>query len=293
LWGVLIRAAPGPDFSRGGVRSWSVRECPWQMVANGTEEGQPPAAPGAPAEPVGDAAVPKKRSRWGTKTESADAAVAAAPGGGEDGGDAKRQRKSKVRLSGRTRGRAPPSARARAPAPAPASLARPCHPTRNLTRPLGCAQWDAATLAQMAVDVANQNDASRISKDALAKAQRMAAIQAQIQQQMQNLQAVPGAGAGFGMLGSAMVGIPGIAAPGLMMAKKETFMPAPLILDDKGRHVDSSGKEVVQKAEAVATLKANQVQRYLRNDMCVCMQRAISGLVAGNWGSCLPLRAEQ
>jgi hypothetical protein len=116
----------------------------------------------------------------------------------------------------------------------------------------------------MAVDVANQNDASRISKDALAKAQRMAAIQAQIQQQMQNLQAVPGAGAGFGMLGSAMVGIPGIAAPGLMMAKKETFMPAPLILDDKGRHVDSSGKEVVQKAEAVATLKANQV----RNDIC-------------------------
>ena len=145
----------------------------------------------------------------------------------------------------------------------------------------------------MAVDVANQNDASRISKDALAKAQRMAAIQAQIQQQMQNLQAVPGAGAGFGMLGSAMVGIPGIAAPGLMMAKKETFMPAPLILDDKGRHVDSSGKEVVQKAEAVATLKANQVQRYLRNDMCVCMQRAILGLVAVNCGSCLPLRAEQ
>jgi len=35
-------------------------------------------------------------------------------------------------------------------------------------------------------------------------------------------------------------------------------MPAPLILDDKGRHVDSSGREVVQKAEAVATLKANQ-----------------------------------
>lgn len=79
------------------------------------------------------------------------------------------------------------------------------------------------------------------------------------------------------MLGSAMVGIPGIAAPGLMMAKRETFMPAPLILDDKGRHVDSSGKEVVQKAEAVATLKANQVH----NDMCVCVQRVISGLVAG------------
>lgn len=40
-------------------------------------------------------------------------------------------------------------------------------------------------------------------------------------------------------------------------AKKETFMPAPLILDEKGRHVDSTGKEIVQKAEEVATLKAN------------------------------------
>ena len=85
------------------------------MVANGTADSQPPAAPGAPAEPVGDAAAPRKRSRWGTKTETADAAVAAAPGGGEDGGDAKRQRKSKVRLSGRTRGQAPPATRARAP----------------------------------------------------------------------------------------------------------------------------------------------------------------------------------
>ena len=107
--------------------------------------------------------------------------------------------------------------------------------------------------------MANQNDASRVSKDAIAKAQRMAAIQAQIQQQMQNLQAVPGAGMGLGALGGAVMGIPGIAAPGLP-TKRETFMPAPLILDDKGRHVDSSGKEVVQKAEAVATLKANQVR---------------------------------
>ncbi len=82
------------------------------VAANGTADGQPPAAPGAPAEPGGDAAAPKKRSRWGTKTETADAAAAAAPGGGEDGGDAKRQRKSKVRLGGRTRGRAPPGLRA-------------------------------------------------------------------------------------------------------------------------------------------------------------------------------------
>ena len=107
--------------------------------------------------------------------------------------------------------------------------------------------------------VANESDASRISKEAIAKAQRMAAIQAQIQQQMQNLQSVPGAGLGVGgIAGLAALGMPGIAAPGLAMAKKETFMPAPLILDDKGRHVDSSGREVVQKAEAVATLKANQ-----------------------------------
>ena len=108
------------------------------------------------------------------------------------------------------------------------------------------------------MEVANTNDASRVSKEALAKAQRMAAIQAQIQQQMQNLQSVPGAGAlGAVTAGAAGLGIPGVAAPGLLAAKK-TFMPAPLILDDKGRHVDGTGKEVVQKAEAVATLKANQ-----------------------------------
>lgn len=86
----------------------------------------------------------------------------------------------------------------------------------------------------------------------------MAAIQAQIQQQMQNLQAVPGAGISLGAAGAAGLGIPGIAAPGLAAPKKETFMPAPLILDDKGRHIDSSGREVVQKADAVVTLKANQ-----------------------------------
>jgi len=122
-------------------------------------------------------------------------------------------------------------------------------------------QWDAAALAAApAVAVANQSDASRISKEAMAKAQRMAAIQAQIQQQMQNLQAVPGAGTGLGMAAGvfAATGIPGIAAPGLFAFKRETFMPAPLILDDKGRHVDAAGKEVVQKAEAVVTLKANQ-----------------------------------
>ncbi len=41
------------------------------VEANGTAaDGQPPAAPGAPVEPAGDAAAPKKRSRWGTKTET-------------------------------------------------------------------------------------------------------------------------------------------------------------------------------------------------------------------------------
>jgi len=237
--------------------------------ANGAAaaDGQPPAAP------AGEAPAPKKRSRWGSRTEPADAAAAAAPGG-DEGGEAKRQRKSKVGSCGRAGARLPPGSlcvcvRTRACVAVRAPWRRPARPRRAGPPALraadadsdspGCAQWDAAALAQTAVEVANQNDASRVSKDAIAKAQRMAAIQAQIQQQMQNLQAVPGAGMGLGALGGAVMGIPGIAAPGLP-TKKETFMPAPLILDDKGRHVDSSGKEVVQKAEAVATLKANQVR---------------------------------
>ena len=64
--------------------------------ANGAAaaDGQPPAAP------AGEAPAPKKRSRWGSRTEPADAAAAAAPGG-DEGGEAKRQRKSKVGSCGR------------------------------------------------------------------------------------------------------------------------------------------------------------------------------------------------
>jgi U4/U6 small nuclear ribonucleoprotein PRP3 len=149
---------------------------------------------------------------------------------------------------------------------------------------LSFVQWDAAALAQQAaanVAVANPNDASRINKDAIAKAQRMAAIQAQIQQQMQNLQSVPGAGNLLGSAGpAAALGMPGIAAPGLPGVPKTTFMPAPLILDEKGRHVDSSGKEVVQKAEAVATLKANQ--RELRAIPLIEPEQAKSKVVHGD-----------
>ena len=61
--------------------------------ANGAAEvpaQQPPPAEG----PAGQA---KKRSRWGSKTEPAEAGAAApAAPGGDDGGEAKRQRKSKV-----------------------------------------------------------------------------------------------------------------------------------------------------------------------------------------------------
>jgi hypothetical protein len=108
------------------------------------------------------------------------------------------------------------------------------------------------------VDISNPNDPSRISKEALAKAQRMAAIHAQITNQMRAISQLPGVGA---MPGST----PGAVLPALVagpqlaaLMRRETFKPAPLILDDKGRHVDSEGKEVSLKASAVSVLKANQ-----------------------------------
>ena len=93
--------------------------------ANGAAaaDGQPPAAP------AGEAPAPKKRSRWGSRTEPADAAAAAAPGG-DEGGEAKRQRKSKVGSCGRAGARLPPGslcvcARARMRGRA-CALASPC-----------------------------------------------------------------------------------------------------------------------------------------------------------------------
>lgn len=95
------------------------------------------------------------------------------------------------------------------------------------------------------------------SKDALAKAQKMAAIQAKIAAQMQFLGnpavSMPGMPS---MTTGAVPGIPvGVGVPSL--PKKETFMPAPLILDDKGRHIDATGKEVNLKPTTVNVLKAN------------------------------------
>ncbi len=139
-------------------------------------------------------------------------------------------------------------------------------------------QWDSA-LQQEEVDIASTNDPSRISKEALAKAQKMAAIQAKIAQQMQSLGAtaplagivppavpglpgaLPGAFPGAVPLGILQASIMGLAAglplPVAAAPKKETFMPAPLILDDKGRHVDATGKEVTLKPTTVTTVKAN------------------------------------
>jgi hypothetical protein len=152
----------------------------------------------------------------------------------------------------------------------------------RIKRFLACVslQWDTAAAQQEEVDIANVNDPSRISKEALAKAQKMAAIQAKIALQMQSLGAtaalpgiipsvvpgipgaVPGAFPAAVPLGVLQASIMGLAAgiPMQMMPaaqKKETFMPAPLILDDKGRHVDAAGKEVSLNPTTVTTVKAN------------------------------------
>ena len=117
-------------------------------------------------------------------------------------------------------------------------------------------QWDNVQPAD--IDIANANDPSRISKEALAKAQRMAAIHAQITNQMRAIGqlpvlGLPGAAPGAG-LPALVAGPQGLAA----LMRRETFKPAPLILDEKGRHVDAEGKEVSLKASAVSVLKANQ-----------------------------------
>lgn len=98
-----------------------------------------------------------------------------------------------------------------------------------------------------------------MNKDAIAKAQRMAAIQAQIAAQMQKLGQAPVAGSAMLHVPGAMQGLPavGVSSFGVAAAPKTTFMPAPLVLDDKGRHVDATGKEVSLKASAVSSLKAN------------------------------------
>jgi hypothetical protein len=124
------------------------------------------------------------------------------------------------------------------------------------------AQWDNVQPAD--IDIGNVNDPSRISKEALAKAQRMAAIHAQITSQMRaigplaTLSALPSAPGGAPPLPPGLpalvAGPQGLAA----LMRRETFKPAPLILDEKGRHVDAEGKEVSLKASAVSVLKANQ-----------------------------------
>eukprot|EP00292_Cryptomonas_paramecium_P004759 CAMPEP_0113685530 /NCGR_PEP_ID=MMETSP0038_2-20120614/14726_1 /TAXON_ID=2898 /ORGANISM="Cryptomonas paramecium" /LENGTH=515 /DNA_ID=CAMNT_0000605633 /DNA_START=103 /DNA_END=1646 /DNA_ORIENTATION=+ /assembly_acc=CAM_ASM_000170 len=112
-------------------------------------------------------------------------------------------------------------------------------------------KWDNVQPAD--IGYANNNDPSRISKDALAKAQRMAAIQAQIAQQIKSLSTGPAEALTF----------PGMIGPQVLsnLIRRETFKPAPLILDEKGRHVDAEGREVSLKASSVSVLKANQRER--------------------------------
>ncbi|KAJ1485205.1 hypothetical protein T484DRAFT_1794638 [Baffinella frigidus] len=63
-------------------------------------------------------------------------------------------------------------------------------------------KWGSAQAPDV-IDVASTLDPSRVSKEAMAKAQRMAAIQAKIASQMQSLGSVPG------MASSSMVSVPG------------------------------------------------------------------------------------
>lgn len=75
-----------------------------------------------------------------------------------------------------------------------------------------------------------------MTNDAMDKAKQAMAISKQIQEQIRNMQLFTGA---QGQAGS------------------QTFKPAPLLLDDKGRQIDESGKVIENKKESLATIKAN------------------------------------
>ncbi|XP_037681877.1 U4/U6 small nuclear ribonucleoprotein Prp3-like [Choloepus didactylus] len=88
-------------------------------------------------------------------------------------------------------------------------------------------------------------------KDAFEKARKAAGLQARIQAR---LALMPGLTGDTGMPGLAGLRAMGLARP--RVAFKEQTKPTPLILDDQGRTVDATGKEI-ELTRRMPTLKAN------------------------------------
>ncbi|XP_012721269.2 U4/U6 small nuclear ribonucleoprotein Prp3 [Fundulus heteroclitus] len=128
------------------------------------------------------------------------------------------------------------------PSPAPSA-------TADVSRLLGSSAGGAASIAP--------SQAASFMNDAIEKARKAAELQARIQSQ---LAMKPGI---LGTLGNAgppnFVALANLHAMGIAPPKvevKEVNKPTPLILDDKGRTVDATGKEI-ELTHRMPTLKAN------------------------------------
>ncbi|XP_018415403.1 PREDICTED: U4/U6 small nuclear ribonucleoprotein Prp3 isoform X2 [Nanorana parkeri] len=95
------------------------------------------------------------------------------------------------------------------------------------------------------------SQAATFMNDAIEKARKAAELQARIQAQ---LALKPGLIGGANMVGLANLHAMGIAPPKVEL--KDQTKPTPLILDDQGRTVDATGKEI-ELTHRMPTLKAN------------------------------------
>lgn len=136
------------------------------------------------------------------------------------------------------------------------------HPTTpRLPLPTSQSQLDATPLSRLlgtssAAAVAPSQAASFMN-DAIEKARKAAELQARIQSQLAMKPGILGALGNTGphnLVALANLHAMGIAPP--KVEAKEVNKPTPLILDEKGRTVDASGKEV-ELTHRMPTLKAN------------------------------------
>ncbi|XP_041798598.1 U4/U6 small nuclear ribonucleoprotein Prp3 [Chelmon rostratus] len=132
--------------------------------------------------------------------------------------------------------------------PAPSQLESP-PVSRLLGTPTAAAAGVASSIAP--------SQAASFMNDAIEKARKAAELQARIQSQLAMKPGILGALGNTGphnLVALANLHAMGIAPP--KVEAKEVNKPTPLILDDKGRTVDASGKEV-ELTHRMPTLKAN------------------------------------
>uniref|UniRef100_A0A8C4EN88 U4/U6 small nuclear ribonucleoprotein Prp3 n=1 Tax=Dicentrarchus labrax TaxID=13489 RepID=A0A8C4EN88_DICLA len=137
----------------------------------------------------------------------------------------------------------------RLPLPTPQSQMENLPVSRLLGTPAAAAASGGSSIAP--------SQAASFMNDAIEKARKAAELQARIQSQLAMKPGILGALGNTGphnLVALANLHAMGIAPP--KVEAKEVNKPTPLILDDKGRTVDASGKEV-ELTHRMPTLKAN------------------------------------